>query len=409
MTHRTTAIRHQTTGSHRGKRAYILLVVLAFTTLATSLGMAFLEANSTVMPEAVNYHGSVRAEALASSGVAMASHFLLYPPTTINLNGYYTGASGVTLDSSGDYYDVSVVRSDGWSPAKTDLNLYRVTAMGVAKDPGGAIRAKRSITAEVQSPPIGKWQFTQAFLCSAGSLSVNNRVTVVGDLHANGNITGGGNSCNGKVTATGLVLWTGGGPTSVTSFVANLARPFRTPYQQSTYTIRGKTYTPYSYWWSDEIDQSDANWLNAIDMSSTNPGRVILARGGNFKIRQDVQLNGTLVVDGDLRIEESGSHQITAEPGFPALVVVGDVKVRDDNSTVTVNGSVISTGKLDSENHNSVNVTVQGTFFADAGMDAPKATCSYRFEWDAARSVFWDIQNVPPAPQAMTILNWKEN
>jgi hypothetical protein len=181
----------------RHRRAYILLVVLAFTALASALGMSFLEANSTVMPEAVNYHGMVRAEALASSGVALASHFLLYPPTNLSLTQYYTGATGVTLDSTGDYLDVSVARSDAWSPAQTDLNLYRISATGVAKDPGGAIRAKRSATAEIQAPPIGKWQFTQAFISSTLALVVPTRATITGDVHSNGNISGTGSCTEG--------------------------------------------------------------------------------------------------------------------------------------------------------------------------------------------------------------------
>ena len=65
MAGRTTTFRKRT--SHGPRRAYILLIVLAFSALASSLGMSFLEANSTVMPEAVNYQGTIRAESLASS------------------------------------------------------------------------------------------------------------------------------------------------------------------------------------------------------------------------------------------------------------------------------------------------------------------------------------------------------
>jgi cytoskeletal protein CcmA (bactofilin family) len=393
----------------RHRRAYILLVVLAFTALASALGMSFLEANSTVMPEAVNYQGMVRAEALASSGVALASHLLLYPPTNLSLTQYYTGASGVTLDSSGDYFDVSVVRSDAWSPAQTDLNLYRIIATGVAKDPGGAIRAKRSATAEIQAPPIGKWQFTQGFISSGLALVVPTRATITGDLHANGNISGTG-SCTGKVSATGTATWLGGGPpTSIVSLAPSIARPLISPYQASTYTIRGRTYTPYTTYSSNQITPSDASTLNAIDMSASNPGRIIIAPTGDLTIRQNVQLTGTLVVNGNLRIDDSGSHQVTAVSGFPALVVTGDVQIRSATSTTTINGSVICSGMLDSQLNASVSVTVNGTCFFDSGMDAPRSTCTYLFNWDANRSVFWDIQNVPPAPQPMTVLNWKEN
>jgi hypothetical protein len=44
------------------RRAYILVVVLGFTAVVTALGWAFLAAHSTVMPEAVNRYGGVRAQ-----------------------------------------------------------------------------------------------------------------------------------------------------------------------------------------------------------------------------------------------------------------------------------------------------------------------------------------------------------
>ncbi|HKQ50610.1 MAG TPA: hypothetical protein VJZ71_21245 [Phycisphaerae bacterium] len=401
--------RHENGPARRPKRrAYILLVVLAFTALASSLGLAFLEANSTVMPEAVNYRGTLRAEAMASSGIGMAAHFLLYPPTTVNLSDYYTGASGVTIDATGDYYDVSVLRSDAWSPPQTDLNLYRVTAQGVAKDPDGAVRAKHSIVAEVQAPPIGKWQFTQGFIGSGLALIVPTRATINGDAHANGNISGTG-TCTGKVSATGTATWLGGGPpTSVVSLAPSMTTPSLSPYQNSTYTVRGRTYSTYSYN-NSEINQTDANTLNAIDMSATNPGRIIVAKSGNFKIRQNANLNGTLVVSGRLEIDDTGSHQVTAVTGFPAIVVTGDIRVLTNDSVTTINGSVLCGGKMDTNSTDRTSITVTGTCIAASGMDSPASTSSYVFNWSADRSVFWNIQTVPPTPMPMTILSWKEN
>jgi hypothetical protein len=389
--------------------AYILLVVLAFTALASSLGLAFLEANSTVMPEAVNYRGMVRAEAMASSGVGMAAHFLLYPPTTVNLFDYYTGANGVTVDATGDYYDVSVLRSDGWTPPQADLNLYRVTAQGVAKDPDGAIRAKHSIVADIQAPPIGKWQFTQGFVSSALALVVPARVTIAGDVHNNGTISGTG-SCNGKVSATGLATWLGGGPpTSVVGLAPTITTPSRTPYQASTYTIRGRTYSTYSYS-GIEMTQANANTLNAIDMSATNPGRIIVTPAGGFVIRQNVNLVGTLVVTGGrLDIEDSGNHQITAVSGFPAVVVSSDVRVKRSDSVTVINGSILCGGMMFLDNTDRSSISVTGTCIAASGMDTPTSTSSFIFNWSADRSVFWNIQTVPPAPLPMTILSWKEN
>ncbi len=393
--------------SHGRRRAYILLIVLAFTALASSLGMSFLEANSTVMPEAVNYSGTVRAEVLASSGIAMASHYLLYPPTTVDLFSYYTGASGATIDSSGDYFDVSVSRSDKWSPPKTDLNLYRLIATGVAKDPSGAIRAKRSITAEIQAPPIGKWQFTQA-LWSNSTLYVPSQAFVTGDLHTNGNLTGNG-SCTGAISASGTAIWTGSGPPkSVVSLASAISAPTIAPYQAAKYTIRGVMYSTY-FLNKNDLSQSDTDALNAIDMSATNPGRIIILKDGNAKLHKDTNVNGTIVVNGRLEFEESGSRSITAVAGFPALVVTGDIRVNNNDSITTVTGSILCGGIMDTNSKDRSSITVTGTCLAVGGLDIPKPTSSQVFNWSATWSVFWDIQNVPPAPQPMTILDWKEN
>ena len=52
--------------------AYILIVVLGLTAVVTTLGWAFLDAQSTVVPEAVNWVGAIRSQYLAESGIALA-------------------------------------------------------------------------------------------------------------------------------------------------------------------------------------------------------------------------------------------------------------------------------------------------------------------------------------------------
>jgi len=74
---------HPVAPAHRGcrtRRGYILIVVLGLTLLVTSLGIAFLEANSTAMPEAFNRLHAARAQYLAESGIHIASHYLIVPP-----------------------------------------------------------------------------------------------------------------------------------------------------------------------------------------------------------------------------------------------------------------------------------------------------------------------------------------
>jgi len=187
------------TGRLSGRRGYILIIVLGFTAIATALGLAFLDANSTVMPEAVNYKGSIRAQYQAGSGVAMASHYLMYPPTTVAYGSYWTGANNVSIDGSTDYFNVSAARADSWTPAQSDPNLYRITATGVATDPSGSVRAKKQVTAEVMTPLTQKWQWPYTYF-STGALSVPTVASIYGDAFSNSSLTGTG-FCNGKLGA----------------------------------------------------------------------------------------------------------------------------------------------------------------------------------------------------------------
>ncbi|MEK6644855.1 MAG: hypothetical protein AABZ08_13205 [Planctomycetota bacterium] len=392
----------------RKRRAYILVVILGFAAVATSLGLAFLDANSTVMPEAVNYVGSIRAGYVAGSGVGAAAHYILYPPTTVAYGQYLTSMSGVSPDGSTDYFDVTVQRSDAWNPPKSDLNLYRITALGIATDGNGAARAKKTITAEVLAPVTGKWNIPYAAL-SRTSQAIGAIQQVFGNAHSNVNLNGTG-WCNGKLSAGSICTWAGTGPpTSITSLAPTVSPiPAANPTVYTSYTIQGKTYTGYTGFSSSQLTASDAIALNAIDMSATNPGRIIIAPSGNFKLRAGVNLNGTLVVTGRLEIDDPSTFQLNAEQFFPAVVVTTNIKILNDDLSLTINGPVILGGQIDMNSKDRVTIAINGPTIVQLGVTGAKSTSSLICTYSATRAVFWDLEN-PPTPQPMTVLSWKEN
>lgn len=392
----------------RQRRAYILVVILGFAAIATSLGLAFLDANSTVMPEAVNYVGAMRAGYVAGSGVVTAAHYLMYPPTTVAYGQYLTNMSGVSPDGSTDYFDVTVQRSDAWNPPRTDPNLYRITALGIATDGDGTPRAKKSITAEVIVPLTGKWNIPYAAL-SRGNLAIAAIQKVYGNAHANASLSGPG-FCNGKLSACGTCLWSGTGPpTSMTSLAPSVTPiPAANPALYSSYTIQGKTYTAYTGFTGGDLTASDAAALNAIDMSATNPGRIIIAQSANLKLRAGVNLNGTLVITGRLEVDDSSPVQINAVQYFPAVVASSDLKTLGDDLTLTINGPVILGGRIDLNNKDRVTININGPIIVQQGLTGSKTTDSVICTYSATRAVFWDIENAP-TPQPLTVLSWKEN
>lgn len=393
---------------HR-RKGYILLAVLGIAVIVTALGLSFVESHSTAMPESVNRYGAMRALYLAESGVAIGTHFLMYPPTTVGYGQYYTGANNVAVDATSDYTNISVLRSDAWTPAKTDLNLFRITATGVALDPDGSVRGKRKVTAEVVVPDGAKWRIPYAII-DPNTCTIPAYVKIYGNVHANGSLTGAlGSFCNGQVTSSGLATWLGSGPpTSVLSAQPAYTPPAGTVSKYLNYTIKGKDYSAYTAFVSSQITSADAVALNAIDMSATNPGRIICCKSGTFKIRGNADLTGTLIVQGRLEIDDSGPHIIRAVDGFPALIVTGDIKFLNDDASLTILGSVICGGQFDCNNVRRLVCNITGSFVKSGPFSSVRSDNDIRFTWDTNRSTFWNLESTP-TPQPINVLNWKED
>ena len=392
-----TKLKHTARHHARGRRGFILILVLGLTVVVTTLGISFLESNSTAMPEAVNRAAAARARYLAESGIALGTRYLMHPPSTVAPGGYWTGGTGIAIDATSDYTNV-VIAQDAVDP-----KLFTIAAMGIVKDPDGAIRGKRSSAAQVIVPDDGKWHIPYAILGS--SMTIPATVTVQGDIHANGTLLGFGN-CTGNVSASGLANWMGTGPpASVTSWTAQYARPLADPTLYATYNIRGSSYTAYLHN-KLTLSSPDATALNAIDMSATNPGRIIMAPVGDLVFKSNVVLTGTLVVQGNLTIENGAV--LTAVPDFPALVVTGDILFKKAGMNAQVIGSVICGGRFDDANKAGASLQVTGACIAGNGFNPLNSSGTYVFTWDRNLATFWDFrQSSEQFP--ITILNWKED
>lgn len=390
-------MKRPSTAPRRGRRGFILIIVLGLTVVVTALGMSFMESNSTAMPEAMNRSASVRARYLAESGIALGMHYLMYPPTTVATGEYWKGGTGIAIDLTNDYTDVLV------SQDATDESVFTITATGIAKDPDGSVRGKKSSAAEVIVPDDGKWHISYGLLGT--TMDIPATVAVQGDIHANGNLNGLG-YCVGNVSASGVATWPGTGPpASVTSGADLVARPPADPALYAAYNIRGDSYTAYAYS-SKSIDSGQASSLNAIDMSATNPGRVIIAKQGNFELKQDGALTGTLIVEGDLKIRKN--VVLTALPGYPALVVTGDILMADNDMVSGINGSVICGGAIDDGDKQNVSLKIMGACIAGNGFNFARTNGAYVLTWDQNMATFWDFQK-SSEQSPITILSWKED
>ncbi len=396
MTMRNPNLRARRSGSRR--RAYILIAVLGISTVAASVGIAYLEANSTSIPEAENRYYAMRAQYVAGSGVELAKRYLLNPPDSVPMGDYWRGASNIAIDATSDSTSISV------NAHATQKNRFRIVSQGRSLS-GSSTRGKKSVRAEVIVPPTEVWNLPFGLLAKS-TITIPSRARVVGNLHGNGAVTGLG-YCNGAVSACGTALWLlgSGPPTSVRSLAPAQSAPAITLSKYKSYSLRGKTYTAY-VWDSNSMDASQAAALNAISMTSTNPGRIIAVRDGNFRFNSDANFNGTILVSGNLEFEPRVS--VTAVVGFPGVVVTGDVVAQSNGSQLTVNGAAIVGGKLSDNNRSGARIGIRGSTVLTGSIEIQDSTSQVVLDWDPGRCWFYNFEQAATR-EPITVVRWTED
>ncbi len=383
------------------RKGYILVFVLGVTTVVTALGLSYVSSNGTVMQQATNRYAAIRAQYLAESGVALAAHFVSYPPTTVAYNSVYTGASNVAVDSSYDTVNMSVTPT---SPA----NRYVIAAGAVVRNAAGTEGlAKVSVSSELIIPPEPKWKITQAVL-STGSPTISSGVSINGNIHANGTLIGLG-SCTGAVSACSTALWTGGGPpTSVQSLQPSVSAPSASASLYASYKVNSTTYTAYTGFGASQLKASDISALNsAVNSSGTNPGRIVIAPTGDFRIMESLSFTGTLVVRGNLQFD-GAAITLNSVTNYPALVVTGDILGGADGLNVLINGSVICGGQISDAGRKSSSINIVGSLISGGNVSRTGAGTTINITWNSTHSTFWNMVKTA-SPEPVTILEWTEN
>ena len=383
------------------RRGYILVFVLGITTVVTALGLSYISSNGTVMQQATNRYAAIRAQYVAESGAVLAQHFIHYPPTTVARDVVYPGATGVALDSTFDTVDITV------TPTAPDHH-YSIQARATVRSVNGTeALARQVIETNCIIPPEPKWKINQAALLS-GAPTIASGVTLSGAIHSNGSVIGLGN-CTGDVSATGVALWTGGGPpSSVSSAQPAVAAPPASPSLYTAYKINGTSYTAYTGHTTGILRSSDVAALNsAVNAGGTNPGRIVYCALGDFSIRDDVVFSGTLVVRGNLALEGT-NISLNAVANYPAVVVTGDINFRKDTANMVVNGPVVCAGNLADDGKNNSQLTINGAVILGGSINRTGLGSRINIVWDSGKSTFWDL-NKTANPEPFTALDWNEN
>jgi len=312
----------------------------------TILSLGFLSRSDVELACGENMILRSQMDYLAESGLIHARGLILNPQDAGTL--YWTGAVGQQLVvGSDDYYDVGIVRDDSDTTDRCnyiiDCNSYRLK--------NGEKIGSSSIRAELRiDPSIAYWSGLNTAVSPL--TTVNGDVYCAGDLLINGCI-------NGDVFAGGTITGTNiAGQKNESVAQSPVSWPaLETSDFSSTYYIGSVSYCV-------DLVGSSVHPSGSFNPSAGNPAGVRYYNG-DLELPGNVDIEGMLVVNGDLRM--SGQNNvITAAKNFPAVLVAADMII-ESSSDIEINGLVVIKGQMQVSADNA-NVSILGGLFVEDGV-----------------------------------------
>ena len=319
----------------------VLLIVMA----ATVLSLGFLSRSDVELACGENMLLRTQMDYLAESGLSHTKGLILSPQDVSS--EYWTGDTRQQLVAgSSDYYDVNVVKLG-------ECN-YQITCEAY-REKGSEKVGRSGLTGELRLDPcIAFW--------AGGTWRVELQSTVNGDVYCPKALKGEG-GINGDAYAAWSIteIYVQG---SINEWVAQppvdwpglLVTDF-----SSSYYIGSSTYSVH-------IVDSNVHTGGTFNPSASNPAGVRY-HSGDFELPGGVNINGMLVVDGNLMVT-GANNNITSVKNFPALLVSGEV-IMENGGTLTING-LAQIGERIYVNTGAANVNVNvvgGLFIANGNID----------------------------------------
>jgi hypothetical protein len=308
-----------------------LLVVLIIVMAITITAMGFLSQSDVELACGTNMLMRTQMDYLAESGLDHAKGLILNPQ---DVAADYWDQPRVfqLVPGSSDYYDVKVIRDANDSTNYCNYNIGCNSYRMEGTDKIGLSRLHAVLRLD---PCIAYWV--------GGDTTIPSQVAITGDVYCGGILTNSSNNIRGDAFAVGTISGTVTGRKNQSVASPPVAWPglavadFAPPYHIIDGNVPSMTEVGYS--------TDDANML------------------GN------VTVNGTLVITGKLTI--SGSNNvITAGKNFPALVVGGQVLMKEGSSLV-INGLAQINGPItfDSGVTNATLQVTGGLFINSGGIE----------------------------------------
>jgi len=302
----------------RGSRGAALLVVLFIVMVITIASLSFLKDSDVELACGSNMELRTDMDYTVESGLEHARGLIISPQEVSS--EYWGGDVTQQIAPGEDYYDVTVSRDDSDPTDRCtyiiDCSSYRLRAG--ERVGGSAVRAELRL-----DPCIAYWVGSDA--------RMSRRITVNGDVYCTGNVDTAG-VINGDVFSRGTVSGTG---IEGRCYEGVGAAPVGWP------GIGVGDYSPTYYLGTSIYGATEVagpvHPAGTFNPSAGNPGGVRFYRGV-LELPGGVDIRGSVVVDGDLRV--NGSNVITAVKNFPAVVVSGDLIV-EPGGQLEVNGLAV--------------------------------------------------------------------
>ena len=340
------------------RRGAALLVVLFVVMAITVLSLGFLSRSNVELACGENMILRTQMDYLAESGLEHAKGLILNPQDVDA--EYWAGAVRQQLTAGSDFYDVNVVKLEGWCNYQITCDAYR--------ERGGEEVGRSSLRGEVRlDPAIALW--------TGASTTIWQRIRINGDVYCNGNLSGNGHIGGDVFASSGITGTDITGRKNEAVTEAPVAWPGLEVSDFSSNYYNGSDSC------SAHIVDSNVYPSGNFNPSASNPAGVCYC-SSDVELEGNVNINGMLVVNGDLRI--SGTNNIiTAVKNFPALLVSGEVII-EDGGTLEING-LAQIGRRMVVASGAENLDVNGgLFIANGGIEG-------------SSSVSVDITAVPAA------------
>jgi cytoskeletal protein CcmA (bactofilin family) len=285
------------------------------------------------------------------------------------------GGTNLQLTSASDFYEVKVERdASDLCDYIIDCNSYRLE--GIEKIGLSCLHAVLRI-----DPCIAYWV--------GSSTTVLPETTINGDVYCGVTLTNNG-TIDGDAFAADSINGTNNPTGRKNEFVAN-GYPVAWPNLESTNFM--STYYIGSNSYNVDIPTDPNALVGSFSTSGINRAGIWYC-AGDVNMPGGATIDGTLVVTGNLTV--SGTNNvITAEPNFPALIVDGQV-VMKDNSSLEINGlAQVGQQITDDPNTTSAIISVTGgLFIANGGVTSDKISINITADPAMASIETWSAPNI---------------